>query len=117
MNCRHRLLCWAIECDDYRPHLQIQALSEMYGMNAKALTMQRKQPIHPKNVRVSLRNREERIAQMTTDRAPIGVTTTASTKAYAIDTMSTAKRPLSKVKRTGEVAEFAHDHHCHTYPP
>jgi hypothetical protein len=61
-------------------------------------------PNHPKNVSVSLRNIEERIAQMTTERAPRGVfaggdqlqdacatdgmshtTTMASTNAYAME--------------------------------
>lgn len=79
--------------------------------------MQRKQPIHPKNVRVSLRNREERMAQITTDRAPIGVTTTASTKAYAVGTVRTVECLAIKVKPTGKVAKFARNHHCHTYPP
>jgi hypothetical protein len=37
-------------------------------------TMHRKQPIQPKKVRLSLRNIDDRIAQMTTDKAPSGVT-------------------------------------------
>ena len=41
-------------------------------------TIQRKHPIQPKNVRDSLRNMDDRIAQITTDKAPRGVTTTAS---------------------------------------
>lgn len=36
--------------------------------------MQSKQPSLPKNVRRSLRKIDERIAQITTERAPIGVT-------------------------------------------
>lgn len=43
--------------------------------------MQRTQPIHPKNVSFSLRMNVERMAQMTTLRAPRGVTRMASVKA------------------------------------
>jgi hypothetical protein len=43
--------------------------------------MESTQPSQPKNVSVSLRNIEERMAQTTTERAPSGVTTMASTKA------------------------------------
>ena len=38
-----------------------------------ARTIQSVQPIQPKKVSFSLRNSEERMAQMTTDRAPSGV--------------------------------------------
>ena len=46
-------------------------------------TMQLKHPTLPTKLSRSLRNMEERMAQMTTDRAPMGVTRMASVKAYA----------------------------------
>ena len=46
-------------------------------------TMQLKQPTLPTKLRRSLRKMEERMAQMTTERAPMGVTRIASVKAYA----------------------------------
>lgn len=46
-------------------------------------TMQLKQPTLPTKLRRSLRNMADRIAVTTTDRAPMGVTKMASTKAYA----------------------------------
>lgn len=44
-------------------------------------TMHRKQPHQPKKVRVSLRNIEDKIAHMTTESAPRGVTMMAGMKA------------------------------------
>lgn len=45
--------------------------------------IQRAQPSHPKKVSFSLRKMEDRMAHITTDSAPIGVTISASTNAYA----------------------------------
>lgn len=47
----------------------------------KGRTMHRAHPSQPKNDSFSLRNIEERIADITTDSAPSGVTTIASTNA------------------------------------
>ena len=51
-------------------HLQLRHMSN-------TPTMHKKQPIQPKNVSVSFKNIDDRIAHITTDNAPSGVTITA----------------------------------------
>ena len=81
---RDGLFLRAIEGDDDRSDLSGSAggwkigrdedgRGAMDGKMDGARTMQRPQPSQPKKVSFSLRKKEERMAEMTTERAPIGV--------------------------------------------
>jgi len=72
-----------IECNHHRTDLKEgmkSALAKKDDIGSRR-TMQRPHPSQPNSVSVSLRNMEDRMAQTTTERAPRGVTTMASTKA------------------------------------
>jgi hypothetical protein len=62
-----------VQRDDYGTELWAQWVNSLAEEFVWSLTIERAHPNQPKNVRVSLRNMDDRIAHMTTDNAPSGV--------------------------------------------
>lgn len=74
-------------------------------------------PIHPKSESFSFKNIDDRIAQMTTDSAPIGVyLESLGDQVQEMGDQTYDDDGFHKGIRS-EVAQFSNDHHRHARPP
>lgn len=71
----HRMIgnMLAVQSNDNGTYLREMSVSGFNGGKRLILTIHNAHPTQPKKVRFSFKNIEERIAEITTDRAPSGV--------------------------------------------
>ena len=113
----------ACSCGPFRAMMTDPTMPE--GKTVRALivpdrgSIQRKQPIQPKNESFSLRKIEDKIAQMTTERAPSGVFGWMSVNAkFALRVLCVTYHHHSVYKGiSGKVTQLAANHHDHASPP
>jgi len=78
--------------------------------------MQLKQPTFPTKLKRSFKNIVDSIAQITTERAPMGVTRIASVKAYATRLLPGISRVFRR-DASQSVPNFSNNHEGHAEPP